>query len=124
MGELERVRPALRAFDVFLSNSTHREGMSNAILEAMACRLPVVATRVAASPELLDEGEAGILVDPDDDQALADAFLKLAEDEQLRKRISEQARDRAVRVYGFAAMIQNYRSLYHQLSEYKQLQRQ
>lgn len=124
LGELERVRPALSSFDVFLSNSNHREGMSNAVLEAMACRLPVIATRVAANPELLDEGDAGILVQPDDDQALADAFLKLAEDEQLRTRISQQARDRAVKVYGFAAMIQNYRNLYHQLSEYKQLQRQ
>ena len=123
LGELERVRPFLHSLDVFLSNSTHREGMSNAVLEAMACRLPVIATRVAASPELLDDGSSGILIQPGDDQALADAIVKLSKDQQLRSRLSEQARDRAVEVYGFSKMIESYRDLYRELWARKQLKR-
>lgn len=124
LGELERVRPFLHALDVFLSNSTHREGMSNAVLEAMACRLPVVATRVAASPELLDSGSSGILIQPGNDQALADAVMKLSKDQHLRSRLSEKARERAVQVYGFSKMIQNYTDLYQALWATKQLERQ
>jgi glycosyltransferase involved in cell wall biosynthesis len=63
------------------------EGLPVAILEAMAHRLPIIATPVGAIPEVIEEGENGILVEPGDNFALSQAIKKLLADEKLRERM-------------------------------------
>ncbi len=72
------------------------EGSPNMLLEAMACGLPVVATRVGGIPELIDHGTNGFLVPPGDPASLADYAIKLLRDERLRVEMGSNARKRVV----------------------------
>jgi glycosyltransferase involved in cell wall biosynthesis len=85
----------LRAADVFVRPSLS-EGMSLAVLEAMAAGLPVVATDVSGTRELLQNGAGGLIVPPGSPPALADALARLAADAGLRRRLGEAARARAL----------------------------
>lgn len=90
-----RVPELLAAFDVLALSSVPRsEGMPTVILEAMACGIPVVATRVGAVTELVMDGKTGLLVEPLDDSALAAAIGRLAGDPDLRVRLGEAGRRR------------------------------
>jgi glycosyltransferase involved in cell wall biosynthesis len=84
------------ALDVFVLPSRF-EGLSIALLEAMALGRAVVATRVGGSPEVVEDGESGILVQAGEPRALADAIRSLLEDPSRRDRLGEGARRRAGR---------------------------
>jgi glycosyltransferase involved in cell wall biosynthesis len=81
-------------FDVLAVPST-RESFGLAALEAMGCGVPVVATRVGGLPELIIDGETGILVPPDDELSMAAAIIKLLGDRALKERMGEAGRARA-----------------------------
>lgn len=85
---------ALAACDVFCHPS-QREGLPNAILEAMAARLPVVATNIDGTPEVIVEGVTGCMVNPDDPKALADSLRYLLRHPERR---SEMGRRGWIRV--------------------------
>jgi glycosyltransferase involved in cell wall biosynthesis len=116
LGELDRVERFLNALDVFVSNSSHNEGLSLAILEAMACDVPVVATRVAAHAEVLDEGNAGVLIPPRDTPSLVRALRQLADDPHLLSSLGRTGRQRIQDHYTLASMVESYRQLYIQLA--------
>jgi glycosyltransferase involved in cell wall biosynthesis len=69
-----------------------RDGIPNVMVEAMAAGLPVVSTAVSGIPELVEDGRTGLLVGPDDPEALADAVWRLAEDPPLADRLAEAGR--------------------------------
>ena len=71
-----------------------QEGFGIVFLEAMASSLPVVAARAAAVPEVVADGSTGILVPVNDHAALAEALMKLLQDEQLRRTLGFAGRDR------------------------------
>lgn len=68
------------------------EGLPLTLLEAMAFAKPIVATRVGGIPELIRHGENGLLVEPGDEEALADALLRLAGDRSMRERFGAVGR--------------------------------
>jgi glycosyltransferase involved in cell wall biosynthesis len=70
-----------------------RDGIPNVLVEAMAAGAPVVATAVSGIPELVDDGVNGLLVPPDEPEALADALLRLHSDPALAGRLGEAARE-------------------------------
>ena len=84
----------LPTWDVFVSTS-RSEAFPLATLEAMAAGVPVVATRVGGVPEQIEHGHTGLLVPPDDPQALADAIVTLRDDPALCERLGEAARSHA-----------------------------
>lgn len=90
LGFQDDVRPVLWAADVFVHPS-RREGLSCAILEAMAAGLPVIATSVGGIPELVRHGETGLLVPPDAPTHLADALRRLRAEKALRQRLGTNA---------------------------------
>jgi glycosyltransferase involved in cell wall biosynthesis len=99
LGELPddgAVRREYLAADVFCLPSL-QEGFGIAYLEAMAAGLPVVATRTTAVPEVVPDGEVGLLVPPRDPDALAAALARLLDDEPLRRRLGEAGRRRVGR---------------------------
>lgn len=86
LGERDDTARLMQAAD-FLVLPSHFEGLSNALLEAMAAGCPVIASAVGGSPELVDDGRTGLLFPTDDADALAAAMLRLA-DTGLRSRLS------------------------------------
>jgi glycosyltransferase involved in cell wall biosynthesis len=80
--------------DLFVFTSLN-EGFGNVIIEAMACGLPVVGTRVGGTPELVQDGQNGFLVDSDDIQALATAIQKIATNPVLYRKIATLNRKKA-----------------------------
>ena len=105
----------LRELDVFvLSSST--EAHPNALLEAMSCGLPCIATRVGGSPEVLQEGRSGILVEPEDPPALAEAIGRLAADRGERERLGQAGRRRVCDHYNMERMLVSYEALYTELA--------
>ncbi len=72
-----------------------QEGFGIVFLEAMATGLPVVAGRAGAVPEVVPDGEAGVLVEPTDPEALADALVRVLTDDELARRLGHAGRERA-----------------------------
>jgi glycosyltransferase involved in cell wall biosynthesis len=88
------------------------EGLSNALLEYMACGRPVVATAVGAAPELIEPGVHGLLVPPGDVDALTGALRRLLDDPGLAGRLGAAARRRIEESYGRAAMVRRFEAFY------------
>lgn len=111
LGELAAPNRFLAALDAFTLTS-HAEGTSISLLEAMASRLPCVVTSVGGNPDVVAQGEAGILIPDDDTIALAEALLLLARDTAHRTALGERARQRVVAAYSLEAMVSAYLQLY------------
>ncbi len=75
------------------------DGIPTVLIEAMAMEIPVVATRVSGIPELVVDGETGLLVAPDDAPALAEALARLLQDQNLARRLAVAGRDLVVAQY-------------------------
>jgi L-malate glycosyltransferase len=113
-GESTRVVDYLRQTSVFALPSLS-EGLSNVVLEAMACGLPVVATRAGGTPEIITDGVNGILVAPEDPEELAHALLSVLSDRVLAIRLGDSARRTAVERFSLASVARRYADLYHTL---------
>lgn len=97
----------LRAADVVAAPSVptaagKREGIPVALMEAMSCGLAVVASRLSGIPELVDDEESGLLVEPRDAEGLFVALKRLHDDEELRMRLGRQARAKIVAQFDLA----------------------
>lgn len=90
---------------VFPYPSRGGEGIPRALLEAMACEAPVVATRVSGIPEAVIDGETGLLVNKQDIRGLAAAIETLLQDKQLARRLSRQARKKIVEEFSHEVVI-------------------
>ena len=99
MVDPEQMHKWMQASDLLLLPS-YEEGMPNAVMEAMACGLPVVATTVGGLPEAVGDCEGVILVPPRDVDRFKDAVLKVLRNEQLRERMGLAARKRAEERFG------------------------
>jgi len=108
----------LAAMDVFVLSS-HSEGMSNAIIEAMAAGLPVVATDVGGNAECVANGETGFIVPPGDDAAMADRLGALVGDPALSATQGAAGRARAEALFDVEAMVRRTADLYRALREGK-----
>lgn len=104
----------LARLDVFVLPSLN-EGISNTVLEAMACATPVVATAVGGNPELVTEGETGFLVPVGDDEALAECLGRYAADPALRARHGAAGRARVERDFSIPRMLADYAAFYTRL---------
>lgn len=110
-GERSDVADVMRGLDCFVLPSL-AEGISNTILEAMSCGLPVVATAVGGNPELVVEGETGHLVRPSDVEPMARAIVSLARDPAARAALGKAARLRVEQRFSLRAMVSAYQRLY------------
>jgi glycosyltransferase involved in cell wall biosynthesis len=92
------------------------EGFGLALLEAMLCERAIVASAVSSIPEVVADGETGLLVPPDDPQALAAALTRLLEDEELRGRMGEAGLRRARAEFSVEKMARRTAEIYERLA--------
>lgn len=90
------------------------EGFGLVLLEAMALGKPIVATNVGGIPEVVKDGEAGILIPPKDSDALANAIIKLLKDKQLAKRMGEAGRKRVEEYFQANRMAEEIKEIYEE----------
>ncbi len=114
LGWRDDARRQLTAFDVFVLPSRF-EGLPLVIIEAMLAELPVVATDVGSVSELVDDGSTGILVPPEDGEALAGAIGALLADPARRRAMGRRGRERALESFTAGAMAAGYTSLYEEV---------
>jgi glycosyltransferase involved in cell wall biosynthesis len=110
-GERRDVPALLAASDVFVLSSDS-EGLPVSVLEAMATELPVVASRVGGLPELVVDGETGILVPPGDARELGAALGRLTADPELRRRFGAAGRARAEAIFDLGPFRRAHVELY------------
>lgn len=111
LGARDDVPTLLAAADAFVLSSRW-EGSPNAVMEAMASGLPVVATRVGGVPELLDSGEAGRLVPPEDPERLAEAMVEVSRaPAEERRRLGARARERVRERHGTERMLSRWEEI-------------
>ena len=101
----------LAAADIYLSSSLS-EGISNAVLEAMSIGLPVISTNVGGMPEVIEDGIAGLLVEPYAPEQIADAIKRYIDDLTLKDMCIRKARARIETEYGFERLIQVFDAKY------------
>jgi glycosyltransferase involved in cell wall biosynthesis len=118
LGRRADMPEVLSAFDVFVLPS-ESEGMSNAILEAMAMSLPVVATAVGGAPVVIEDGVSGYLVEYPDRAMLAARLRQLLGSVELRQSVGLTARPRIVAEYSAQAMLRQMERLYARLLDEK-----
>jgi glycosyltransferase involved in cell wall biosynthesis len=111
LGFRDDIADLLAASDLFLLPSL-TEGMPLSVLEAMAQRLPVVATSVGGIPELMQDGVHGLLIPTENPAALAEAIGKLADDPAKRAAMGESGYNRVKDDFSFAEMARRYEDLY------------
>jgi glycosyltransferase involved in cell wall biosynthesis len=111
LGECRDVAPVLAGHDLFVLPS-RSEAFPNALIEAMATALPVVATSVGGIPEVVRSGENGLLVPPDDPPALADAIVALMDDPARAAALGRAARADVERHYTIDRMVEQFEQLY------------
>jgi sugar transferase (PEP-CTERM/EpsH1 system associated) len=117
-GERSDIPEVMRALDLFVLPSL-REGISNTILEAMASGIPVVATRVGGNPELVVEGETGMLVPPSDPAAMANAIRTYFNHPELLKAHGQAGRKRVEQEFSMEKMMNGYMEVYDKVLSQK-----
>jgi glycosyltransferase involved in cell wall biosynthesis len=111
LGERSDVAAVLSAADIHLSGS-HSEGLPNNVIEAMCARLPVIATAVGGTKELLVDQETGILVPARDPVRMGQAMLQLAKDRELRARMGEAGLKRVISDFSIDRTLEAFEKLY------------
>jgi glycosyltransferase involved in cell wall biosynthesis len=112
LGPKRNVEPFLQAADCALCPSVWAEAAGLVNLEALACGLPVVASRIGGIPELIADGRTGYLFTPGNARELADCIRRLMSDAALRHRMGHEARSDAVERFSPQSQIGRYLTLY------------
>lgn len=114
-GRVSQITDYLHATDVFVLPSL-QEGMPNSLLEAMACGLPVVATRIGGVVDIVKDGENGILVEAGDSKSLARGIIRLLNDREFAGHIASNAFQTIKNFYSLDSIAPKYVELYRRLS--------
>ncbi|MCG6551281.1 MAG: glycosyltransferase family 4 protein [Candidatus Magnetominusculus sp. LBB02] len=101
--------------------SSHSEGIPQAVMQAMAAGVPVVATRVGGVPEVVEHEQTGLLVNPSDHDALAVGLIRVLKEKSLSAAMSERARQFILDNHSAKVMLDKIEALYNRLLEAKLL---
>jgi len=93
------------------------EGLPNSLLEAMAMELAVIVSRVSGTPDVVDDGENGILIPSDSPEALAKAMAFIIKNPDKALRLGQEARQKVAAKFSLSSVAQQYSALYHRLCD-------
>ena len=116
MGKQSDMAPLLSISDILLLPSEN-ESFGLVALEAMACEVPVIATRIGGIPEVVEDEEDGFLFNLGDVEAMADASIRLVRNPKLRGQMGKSARQHAIRDFCASKIVRHYENLYLQTIE-------
>jgi len=116
LGQRSDVRELLRISDIFVL-ATETEGMSNAILEAMASGLPIVTTNIPENCELVEDGKTALLVETREVKELKNAMLKIIENPLLARKLGKEARNVVSRKYNIDMVVKKLGNFYNFICE-------
>jgi glycosyltransferase involved in cell wall biosynthesis len=111
----DELREDYRGADVLVFPSIWDEPSGNPPIEAMAAGIPVVSTRTGGTEEYVEDGVAGLLVEPANADELASAIIRVLEDETLKRRMGEAGRARAVERFSYDRFVEDLTRLYEGL---------
>ncbi len=117
-GYVENASQLMPCFDLLVMPS-RTEGLPISLLEAMACKVPVIASRVGQIPQVMKGGECGHLIDPEDDAALASGIKRIVDDSQYRIALVQNASKHVTAEYSIQQAARKYMLLYRELLEQK-----
>jgi len=112
---IDQTQDLLPAFDVFVMPSL-MEGLGLSVMEAQACGIPVVASRVGGLVDLIEDGKSGFLVPVNDPATLADRIIKLIQDPAKAKMMADQARSNIEKCFTAELMLKQTLRIYEQYS--------
>ncbi|WP_018608412.1 glycosyltransferase family 4 protein [Uliginosibacterium gangwonense] len=115
-GNQRDVVPWLQAFDIFVLPSYANEGVSQAVMQAMAVGLPVITTPIGSSGDIIKPGMTGLMVTPKSSKAISQSIRKLVDDPREASRIGEQARSFAVDNCGIDRMLTRMEAVFQRAS--------
>ncbi|MQY52560.1 glycosyltransferase [Rhodocyclus gracilis] len=115
LGHRQDVPDVLAAADCFLLTS-RSEGVPQAVTQALGASIPVVATRVGGVPELVHDGETGLLVEPESTAQVSEALARIAEDRSLGQKLGINGRNHVLAHYSLDAMLDATEKLYGELA--------
>jgi len=118
LGNRKDVPELLAAMDIFVLPS-HSEGVSLAVLEAMAAGLPVIVSEVGGLPEIVKHGETGLLIPPKDPEALAQSLARVLEEPGLARKLGQKAREHVQEKYSLERMALVVNETYDELVKKK-----
>ena len=110
-----RVPEYLRRLSIYAAPSVHEESFGVAVLEASACGVPVVVSRVGGMPEVVEHQQTGFLVPPGDEVALADALERLVTSQELRRSMGAAGRRFVLERYSWDATARIVEDLYDRI---------
>ena len=115
LGHRSDMKELMKLSDIVTLPSVAFESCPFALIEAMACSKPIVASDFSGIPEIVNDGETGILVVPKDPDSLSGAIIKLLKDSEMRKRMGEAGRKRVEEMFTLDQMLQKTYGLYEEL---------
>ena len=118
LGHVDDVRGVLSAADIFVIPSRW-EGWPLALGEAMSASLPAIGTDVAGIRDLITPDRTGLLIEPEDSIALAEALQELAGDAELRRNLGDAARQRVIERFSPEATVAAHEQLYERVAGYR-----
>ena len=110
LGFVENIKPLLDHSDIFLLPSRW-EGFGYSLVEAMACRKPIVAFHTSSNPEIVDDGETGFLVKEFNTGEFAEMIFFLANNPQLRSQMGEKGRKKVEERFGMETAVKQLQEL-------------
>ena len=116
-GNQEDVAPWLQSFDLFCLPSYANEGVPQALMQAMACALPVVTTPVGSIDEIVEDGVSGVMVPPESSEGLRAALAALLDDASRRRSLGERALATARGRFGEALMIEKMLAVFREAAQ-------
>ena len=114
MGKINDIRTIMKETDIYVRPSL-TDGMPYGILEAMATGLPVIATNIAGTPDIISHGKTGYLIKPNDSRELANAIIELLTNPRYLENLAKNGLKLVKSEYGWEKIYQNYQKMYQKI---------